>query len=661
MQAAQTESVSSKPPVDFLWLELTNRCNLQCIHCYADSGPQAEKGTLSTDDYIRLMTEAFALGCRRVQFIGGEPTLNRGLPVLIRTASEMGFEFIEIYTNLTILPEELLQCFVAYRVHVATSIYGPAGERHDAITLVDGSFEKTIRNLRRIMAAGLPVRASIIQMEANAAYTDSTVTFLREIGVRNVSVGGLRRIGRGAATCESSEMSELCGNCAGSTLCVSPTGVVSPCIMSKKWSVGSIADASLSDIATGDSLRETRQRIYDAVVSRQGGAGCMPAFSNRHASCAPSYNAVGAAADPSCRPGAINARTACAPQFASAMGNVGTDCPPSFNAIGANKPCFPTGFASVEAECGPSFNALDASSACTPVGVMGVAADCAPAFNAIGANKPCLPTGAASVGADCGPSFNSIGANAPCTPTGVMNAGADCAPTFNAIGANKPCTPTGFASAEAQCGPSFNAIDASPACTPVGGMPVGADCTPAFTASGASPACTPVGGMGVGADCSPSFGSIAASAACGPTAVLNVGHDCPPTFNAIAAAPCSPTGVMNANANCSPTFSSVASSLACQPSLAPGVDCSPTFSAIAASAPCAPAVASGVTRIGADCQPAFYTAAKPVCGPTFAPDVSKIGADRAPAFNAVVTKSACDPSIGAGLTKRSPSVLTTVK
>jgi MoaA/NifB/PqqE/SkfB family radical SAM enzyme len=114
------ESISSKPPVDFLWLELTNRCNLQCIHCYADSGPQAGKGTLSTADYTRLMTESFALGCRRVQFIGGEPTLYRDLPVLIRTARQMGFEFIEIYTNLTILPEELLQCFVANRVHVAT-------------------------------------------------------------------------------------------------------------------------------------------------------------------------------------------------------------------------------------------------------------------------------------------------------------------------------------------------------------------------------------------------------------------------------------------------------------------------------------------------------------------------------------------------------------
>jgi hypothetical protein len=121
-EQAVAEAVTSTPPFDFMWLELTNQCNLQCTHCYADSGPQGEKPALSTFQFIELMTEAFALGCRRIQFIGGEPVLNKDLPLFIRTAAKMGFEFIEVYTNLTILPEELLQCLVDHGVHVATSV-----------------------------------------------------------------------------------------------------------------------------------------------------------------------------------------------------------------------------------------------------------------------------------------------------------------------------------------------------------------------------------------------------------------------------------------------------------------------------------------------------------------------------------------------------------
>jgi MoaA/NifB/PqqE/SkfB family radical SAM enzyme len=58
-------------PFDFLWLELTNRCNLQCTHCYAESGPDADvSNQLSVGEYEHLLREAFELGCRKVQFIG---------------------------------------------------------------------------------------------------------------------------------------------------------------------------------------------------------------------------------------------------------------------------------------------------------------------------------------------------------------------------------------------------------------------------------------------------------------------------------------------------------------------------------------------------------------------------------------------------------------
>lgn len=278
---AVAETVSSKPPIDFLWLELTNQCNLKCTHCYAESGPKAQKGTLSASQYVELMTEAHTLGCRSVQFIGGEPTLNRDLPALIRSASKMGFEFIEVFTNLTRLSAELLQCFVENGVHVATSVYSAVSDRHDAITLVNGSFEQTTRNIQRVVKTGLPVRASIVEMGANAGHADATIAFLREIGVDNANVGRVRRFGRWAATCEGSDMSELCGNCAGGTLCVSSSGQVSPCIMSKQWAVGSIAESSLSEIATSNSLFETRQRIYDAVANRSTKADGLATVSER--------------------------------------------------------------------------------------------------------------------------------------------------------------------------------------------------------------------------------------------------------------------------------------------------------------------------------------------------------------------------------------------
>ncbi len=294
-----TETVPAKTPIDFLWLELTNQCNLQCTHCYAESGPQEQKGTLSAAEYARLIADAFELGCRRVQFIGGEPTLNRDLQSFITMAHDLGYEFIEVFTNLTRLSEELVECFKRHRVHIATSVYASAPASHDLITQVPGSFDKTKHSIQRLIKAGIPVRASIVEMAVNSGQTESTTSFLRELGVTSVGVDRLRRFGRGAECERAGDMTELCGNCANGTLCISPNGEVSPCIMSKQWKVGSVSNAPLSEVVNSAFLRETRQRIYDAVlVDRPIGADCPP-VPNCSPNCAP-Y--CGPGCNPRCGP-----------------------------------------------------------------------------------------------------------------------------------------------------------------------------------------------------------------------------------------------------------------------------------------------------------------------------------------------------------------------
>ena len=62
------ENLRALDGLRFLWLELTNRCNLTRAHCYAESGPRpSRKDALTAADYKRLLEEAAALGCRAVR------------------------------------------------------------------------------------------------------------------------------------------------------------------------------------------------------------------------------------------------------------------------------------------------------------------------------------------------------------------------------------------------------------------------------------------------------------------------------------------------------------------------------------------------------------------------------------------------------------------
>jgi len=302
----QTALAKEPATLDFLWVELTNRCNLQCTHCYSESSPYSgTKDVLTSEDYLHLIDESFALGCRQIQFIGGEPTLNRSLPTFIKRASTVGYELIEVFTNLVSVSDALLKTFAKHRVSVATSFYSSKSFTHDLITRSVGSFARTTRNIERVLGAKIPLRVSVIGMDANAGEYEATVGLLKQMGVKDISYDQVRGFGR-AQPQSACDMGDLCGQCATSVLAIGPDGVVAPCIMSKQWAVGSLLKESLSEIAKSAKLLNTRHQISRAKATIQ--AECQPV-------CGPNRQQCGPECGPSkqCSPCGPNAGHKCTP------------------------------------------------------------------------------------------------------------------------------------------------------------------------------------------------------------------------------------------------------------------------------------------------------------------------------------------------------------
>jgi radical SAM protein with 4Fe4S-binding SPASM domain len=271
------------PTVKFLSLELTNRCNLKCVHCYTESHPgSGDQDVLTADDYLSVMKQAYALGCRVIQFIGGEAQLSRDfLPLLIK-AHELGFQYIEVFTNLTRLSEDTLRFAAKNGVRFATSVYSDEPEVHDAVTTVRSSHARTIANLKRLIGNGVETRAAIIRFEQTSAAVERTQRFLQDLGVRNVRVSQVREFGRGESIVGGqARMSALCGHCWDGKLCVGPDGSVYPCVMARQWPVGNILEKPLAEIVGGTQLRDTRGEIFEKawkpkIDQKIGPTSCVP-------------------------------------------------------------------------------------------------------------------------------------------------------------------------------------------------------------------------------------------------------------------------------------------------------------------------------------------------------------------------------------------------
>lgn len=283
--------------VTFAWLEITGKCQEQCIHCYADSSPHGTHGAMTEADWLQSINQVQELGGRMVQFIGGEPTLHPSLPTFIDHSLEAGME-VEVYSNLTHVSEKMWQTLSQTGVSLATSYYSRDAGEHDRITQLRGSHKKTRQNIIKALEYGIPLRAGIIgvmeEQQVEAAHEE-----LRNLGVEHIGVDYLRQVGRGIRE-QTPSVDQLCGHCGDEKIAILANGDVQPCVFSRwgEFTVGNVLEQPLGDVLR--SYRAVKAlRSLNNAFAESGHKGCNPCRPECQPSCPPS---AGKPCPPECSP-----------------------------------------------------------------------------------------------------------------------------------------------------------------------------------------------------------------------------------------------------------------------------------------------------------------------------------------------------------------------
>ena len=146
--------------IDFAWIEVTNSCNLKCIHCYNEKA-NIKKTFLRFEEFKYIVDELTSIGINKIQIIGGEPFLLEKNTLFEMMGYLSGkVDSFEIFTNGTLITkDDLLYIKTHYpNVHIATSLHSNIQKEHERVTQVLGSYELAVTNIKNAKEIELPIR-----------------------------------------------------------------------------------------------------------------------------------------------------------------------------------------------------------------------------------------------------------------------------------------------------------------------------------------------------------------------------------------------------------------------------------------------------------------------------------------------------------------------
>jgi len=186
---------SDKRPV-VVW-NITRRCNLKCVHCYAHAKNIPFDNELSTTEGKKLIDDLAEFGVPVILFSGGEPLVRKDLPELADYAVKKGMRAV-ISTNGTMITPQTARTLKDIGLsYVGISLDGME-EINDRFRGVKGAFKSALEGIENCKKAGIKVGLRFTINKSNAGQISEIFELLEEMDIPRVCFYHLVYAGRGS-------------------------------------------------------------------------------------------------------------------------------------------------------------------------------------------------------------------------------------------------------------------------------------------------------------------------------------------------------------------------------------------------------------------------------------------------------------------------------
>lgn len=168
-------------------IEITERCNLSCLHCFINQAvcnKVARGSELSTKEISDILDEIANAGCLFLTLTGGEPLIRPDFSEIYLYARGKGM-LVTLFTNGTMITPQIADTLATSPPQlVDISLYGATKETYERVTQVKGSFDRCLRGIKLLLQRGIKVGIKAVLMTVNQHELPQIQNMAAELGIK---------------------------------------------------------------------------------------------------------------------------------------------------------------------------------------------------------------------------------------------------------------------------------------------------------------------------------------------------------------------------------------------------------------------------------------------------------------------------------------------
>lgn len=187
-----------------LEIQLGHMCNNRCVFCVSGQRTEMREAfPIAGDPIVERLQVARESGIRKLTLLGGEPTIQPDFMRIVRSAVQLAFEEIVVFTNgvktaRASFVDEVLATGGNFTFRL--SFQGATARAHDRTTKKLGSFQRLVETMKNLRARGQRITVNMCVVESNYESVSAFPALLVPYQVEQLHLDMVRPLDAGVRT-----------------------------------------------------------------------------------------------------------------------------------------------------------------------------------------------------------------------------------------------------------------------------------------------------------------------------------------------------------------------------------------------------------------------------------------------------------------------------